>query len=108
MSFQSFKQAFAVTPSDTTPLPKGQCKALYVGGPSGLGTTLGVSGGGKLTVRCKTPSVEYGTDLGYHVGVTAGVITFENVPVGTIIPIQATHSHETKITILSILIPVLS
>jgi len=91
MSFQSFKQAFAVTPSDTTPLPKGQCKALYVGGPSGLGTTLGVSGGGKLTVRCKTPSVEYGTDLGYHVGVTAGVITFENVPVGTIIPIQATH-----------------
>ena len=90
MSFQTFNKAFSVTPNDKQALPQGECKALYVGGPSGLGTTLGVSGGGKLTVKCKEPNFDY-KDPSSHVGVTAGIVTFENVPVGTIIPIKATH-----------------
>ena len=88
MSFQSFNQAFAVTPSDDTPLPKGQCKALYVAGPAGS----------TLTVKCKEPNFNYSNAYGAHIGATAGLVTFENIQAGAIIPITATHVMNTDTT----------
>ena len=105
MSFQSFKQAFSVTPSDTSPLPTGQCKALYVGGPAGVCGTIGITlgGGGDLTVKFKEPNFDYAPGVyNAHVGLTAGIVTFSNVPRGAIIPVAVTHVMSTNTTATNI------
>jgi hypothetical protein len=79
--FASYGSAVAVVPSDTVPI---SCRAIYVGGTGNLTVTLG------------------------PVGARTAAVTFNAVPVGTIIPIggdeiliNATGTTATLMTALS-------
>ena len=82
MSFQSFKKAFHINPSDALLVPNGVAKALYIGGP-------GPTGHGDIKVQLKPKNFVDGS--GNDVGNTGPQVTFENVPSGTILPVTVTH-----------------
>ena len=90
MSTESYKQAHSITPSDNVlnQVPKGRCRAIYVGmGPNGV----------TADITIQTPEANYAyhhTDS--HQGLTGGtVVKFGNWPVGTILPVVATHVKST-------------
>jgi hypothetical protein len=90
MSTESYKQAHSITPSDSIYdlVPKGKCRAIYVGnGPNGV----------TADITIKTPEANYNyADSTSHHGVTGGtVVKFGNWPVGTILPVVATHVKST-------------
>ena len=61
-------------------------------GPSG---TAGMPLYASLTVQCREPNFDY-IDPSSHVGVTAGIVTFHNVQLGTIVPVSATQVMATN------------
>ena len=89
MSSESYKQAHSITPTDNpTTVPKGRCRAIYVGkGPNGA----------TADITIKTPEANYDyaqTDA--HQGLTGGtVVLFKSWPIGTILPVVATHVKST-------------
>ena len=76
MSASPAAGAVAVTPSDTVNIPSGTCRALYIGGPTG----------GQYVDVVVMPA-------GYSASVT-----FKNVPVGSILPVNATRVLATGTT----------
>ena len=76
MSASPAAGAVAVTPSDTANISSGACRALYIGGPSG----------GQYVDVVVMPA-------GYSASVT-----FKNVPVGSILPVNATRVLATGTT----------
>lgn len=76
MSASPAAGAVAVTPSDTGNIPSGTCRALYIGGPAGG---------------------QYADVVVMPAGYSASV-TFKNVPVGSILPVNATRVLATGTT----------
>ena len=90
MSTESYKQAHSITPSDSIYdlVPKGKCRAIYVGnGPNGVTADI--------TIKTVDANYDY-TQTDAHQGLTGGtVVKFGNWPVGTILPVVATHVKST-------------
>ena len=80
MSASPAAGAVAVTPSDTVNISSGACRALYIGGPAG----------GDFVDVTIMPA-----------GYSASVM-FKNVPVGSILPVNATRVLATGTTATSI------
>lgn len=87
MAYSNYKEVHSITPSDTSRIYGGRCKALYIGeGPNGVTADITV----------QMPSVNYVASSTQHNGFTGGnTVTFSNIPVGTMLPINVTHVKST-------------
>jgi len=95
MSYPKYNEIHSVTPSDTARIYGGRCKSLYIGnGPNGVTADI--------SVRMPIPVAS--TVGAQHYGFTGGnVVTFKNIPVGTLLPVNVTQVKATGTDATSIL-----